>query len=151
MGHLARHDGHTLEIYQENDHFILHCKTCDCTVTSEDNIDNDRVKTLRERALAEYGRGDDVEIDEDAVVSSVEDGYWVQAWLWLYGDAIVDEKDEKDESQATKPYPLDDMADIEYIEKMKIGESSTETEIKDMIQTLARVLKRHLARSSGGK
>lgn len=35
-----------------------------------------------ERARLLYGE-DDVQIDEDAVVSETEDGVWVQAWVWL--------------------------------------------------------------------
>ena len=29
---------------------------------------------------------DDIEIDDDALVSRAEDGFWVQAWVWVGND-----------------------------------------------------------------
>jgi len=39
-------------------------------------------KALRAAASAEYG-SDDVQVYEDAEVTTVEDGFWVEGWLWV--------------------------------------------------------------------
>lgn len=38
-----------------------------------------------EAAREEYAQGsdDNIEIDDDALVSEGEGGYWVQAWVWI--------------------------------------------------------------------
>lgn len=46
----------------------------------------------RELARQTYG-SDEVEIDDDAVISKGDNGVFVQAWLW-----IDEEEDEDDES-----------------------------------------------------
>jgi hypothetical protein len=37
----------------------------------------------REAALAIHGNGDELEIDDGALVSQGDGGYWVQAWVWV--------------------------------------------------------------------
>lgn len=42
-------------------------------------------------ARDEYG-SDDIQIDSDAQISEADDGYWVQAWVWI--DAPEEEEDD---------------------------------------------------------
>jgi hypothetical protein len=64
------HCGRDLEADQPE-----HCASDDCP-----RLD------LIQRARDEYA-SDDLEIDDNAVVSTGEDGSWVQAWVWVREEA----------------------------------------------------------------
>ena len=49
----------------------------------DDGVGGKRTKVaLRAAASAEYG-SDEVQVYEDAEVTPVEDGFWVEGWLWV--------------------------------------------------------------------
>lgn len=53
---------------------------------------------LRQAARAAYG-SDDIEIDDNAIVSRGDDGAFVAAWVWVrFEDDEDDEDDEEDET-----------------------------------------------------
>lgn len=45
----------------------------------------------RDLAVGDDWADDDVEVDADAVVLRVDDGYWVQAWAFIYNDDVEEE------------------------------------------------------------
>jgi hypothetical protein len=49
---------------------------------------DDRKLEIREAARARWVN-DDLQIDEDAVVSLAEEGAWVAAWVWVPEEEIV--------------------------------------------------------------
>ena len=47
-------------------------------------MDQERASMIeRAAALALHRNGDELEIDDAALVSRADDGYWVQAWVWV--------------------------------------------------------------------
>lgn len=58
-------------------------------------FDRDRMKCIeRAREVYAVGSDDDIEIDDNALLSEAHDGRWVQAWVWI-GDPDEDDDDEK--------------------------------------------------------
>lgn len=43
---------------------------------------DEQLKNALERAKEQYG-SDDIQFDDDAAVSEVDDGHWVAAWVWV--------------------------------------------------------------------
>ena len=46
------------------------------------------------RELYALGSDDNIEIDDNALVSTADDGVWVQAWVWVPNPADDDDDDE---------------------------------------------------------
>jgi len=164
MNKLANHDGHLLTVQLDHDHFTLRCATCGVEVMSEDNIDNDLAKTIRDRAMVLYKKDDDIEVDDDAKISMVEDGCWVEGWLWLSNYDFREEKEEvKEKEEKTteafestvwiKPQPsvTQDIEALDVINRTELIGNGSNLLLMSKIREIARILTRHLAKSVGGK
>ena len=46
-------------------------------------------QTVVKQAQKELEKVDDIQVDDKATVKFTEDGYWVQAWLWLPPDQVT--------------------------------------------------------------
>lgn len=47
-------------------------------------MDQERASAAeRATAMEIHRNGDELEIDDAALVSRADDGYWVQAWVWV--------------------------------------------------------------------
>lgn len=49
------------------------------------------ITIARELAVGDDWADDDVQVDQDAVVLRVDDGYWVQAWAFICNDDVEEE------------------------------------------------------------
>jgi len=164
MNKLANHDGHLLTVKPDHDHFTLRCATCGVEVMSEDGIDNDLAKTIRDKATVLYKKDDDIEVDDDAKISMVEDGCWVEGWLWLSNYDFREDKEEAEEKEEKKPEAFkstvwirpqpsftEDIETLEGIDRTELIGNEEQLILMSKIREIARILKRHLAKSVGGK
>lgn len=158
---LKSHIGHALEIREECDHHILLCKTCQRTVKSEEIFDADDLKRAIDAARKVYAdpSNDDVEVDDNALVSVADGGIWVQMWGWL-ADFDLSKQAETKETPAPRIASAKDEIDliqahVRRIWGMDLDQFKYEHLSEDssaFLITLAQVLVRHLKKSTqGGK
>lgn len=52
---------------------------------------DERISAARSMCFTDDWGDDDISVDENATVLNTEDGYWVQAWLWVCNDDVDEE------------------------------------------------------------